>query len=246
MTDTQESARGAVSVGDSIALSSTRWSFGDSTPDHFDDHVKKSIPLYAEGHELIASLATHFAAPHGKVIDVGCSTGTLLSLLADRLREGPDTLLGYDIETDMIKTARQRCKRHDRIKIYAGDASTIEYQGSHVVVMYYTLQFVHPQIRLDVLRRVHAGLAKGGALFLFEKTLCGDARLQEIMDQQYIEFKFRNGFTAEEIYAKSESLRAVLYPHASKEIYRQLGQAGFRSVTTIQKYLNFEGILAVK
>lgn len=227
-------------------MQTTKWTFGGGTPSNFDAHVRKSIPLYAEGHNLIADLAMHFAPTEGKVIDVGCSTGTLLALMAERLRDGPDIFLGFDIEPDMIKAARERCKEFDRVKIYAGDASAIDYKGAHIVVMYYTLQFVHPQHRLNVLRKVHQGLDKGGALFLFEKTLAENARLQEIADQQYIDFKRKNGFTLDEIYDKSFSLRALLYPHSTHEIMQQLAAAGFGDVMVIQKYLNFAGMLAVK
>ena len=40
-------------TGDNIYSESGLWTFGGNTPKNFDEHVSKSVPLYAEGHELI-------------------------------------------------------------------------------------------------------------------------------------------------------------------------------------------------
>ncbi|WP_157978735.1 methyltransferase domain-containing protein [Nocardia aurea] len=233
------------SVGDSILLSTTKWSFGGNTPEHFEVHVRKSIPLYTEGHDLIASLAEFFTPPGSKIIDVGCSTGTLLTLLAERL-DGPAAFIGVEIEPDMIRVAREKCKSFSTISILAGDAASMDYSGSNVVILYYTLQFARPEQRREIIKRIFEGLVTGGALFLFEKTLCPDARLQDMVGQLYADYKLNGGFNVQEIYEKNRSLRSVMTPQVSASNHEVLEDVGFESVMTVQKYLCFEGILAIK
>ncbi len=47
----------AVGVGDSISTENGRWTFDGSVSQTFDSHVEKSVPLYREGHDLIAKLS---------------------------------------------------------------------------------------------------------------------------------------------------------------------------------------------
>lgn len=235
-----------LTVGDDIDVAGTRWSFSGNVPTRFDSHVRRSVPLYDEGHGIVASAVQFFLRPGGKVVDVGCSTGTLLRTLAERVPEPTARFVGVDIERDMVRVARERCAEHPTIEIALGDARTVDYSGSDAVVMYYTLQFLPPAERQEVLQQVFAGLREGGALFLFEKVLAPDARLQDIVGQLYMDYKLDSGFNVDEIFGKARSLRGVLEPQSSQDNHDLLRDVGFRSVMTIQRYLNFEGILAVR
>jgi tRNA (cmo5U34)-methyltransferase len=235
-----------ISVGDDIVTTGTRWSFGGATHERFDTHVQRSVPLYDEGHGLISQAVEFFSRPGKSIIDVGCSTGSLLERLAQKPFSAEVTLCGYDIEADMVHSARSRCANFDNVMIRQGDAESIDYAGSGAVIMYYTLQFTEPNRRLPILTRIADGLSEGGALLLFEKVLGPDATTQDIIGQLYQEFKVLNGFGADEIYNKARSLRSVMTPVSSERNRQDLLNAGFRSVVTLQKYLCFEGFLAIK
>ncbi|KZC95646.1 methyltransferase domain-containing protein [Clavibacter tessellarius] len=234
-----------IAVGDGIVATDTRWSFGGKTHEQFDAHVNRSVPLYGEGHLLIDHAVEFFSRPGVRIIDVGCSTGTLLHRLADKPTSRGLQLIGYDIEADMVRAARHRCADLDNVHITQGDAETIDYSGAGAVIMYYTLQFAAPGRRLAVLRRIREGLEAGGALLLFEKVLAPDARTQDIIGQLYQEHKILNGFDTDDIYNKARSLRSVMAPVPSERNLSDLREAGFSSVVTIQKYLCFEGYLAI-
>ena len=235
-----------VSVGDDIVTVNTRWSFAGSTPQKFDAHVSKSVPLYSEGHELVSQCIEFFCRRGGIIIDVGCSTGTLLELLARKECCQEVSLIGFDLEADMVRVARQRCAQLENVTVRQSDVLSVDYTGSNAVIMYYTLQFLPPGDRRTALRLAYEGLAEGGALLLFEKTLAPDPRTQDILQQLYSEYKFDNGFDAMEIYEKARSLRSVMAPQPSADTHAVLTEVGFTSVVTIQKYLFFEGILAIK
>ena len=86
----------------------------------------------------------------------------------------------------------------------------------------------------------------GGAFILYEKVRAPDARFQDLVMQLYNEFKLQNGFSSEEIVEKSRSLKGILEPFSTQGNLDLLTRAGFKDVTTMQKYLCFEGFLAIK
>lgn len=244
--DSAPAADGSINVGDAIVATNTRWSFGGSTHEHFDAHVNRSIPLYLEGHALIDQVVEFFSRPGASIIDVGCSTGTLLERLAAKPTSAEVSLIGYDIEADMVRASRARCVSLDNVTVRQGNAETIDYVGAGAVIMYYTLQFAEPSRRRAIIQRIADSLEPGSALILFEKVLSTDAKSQDIIGQLYHEFKSNSGFDPSEIYNKARSLRSVMAPVSSEQNHEDLRASGFSSVVTIQKYLCFEGILAIK
>ncbi len=47
-------------VGDHIKAENARWTFGGTVAKNFSDHVKRSIPLYELGHDLVCKLSEFF------------------------------------------------------------------------------------------------------------------------------------------------------------------------------------------
>src|SRR5262245_26134522 len=98
-----------VSVGDGIAAENANWSFAGSVADTFDDHVSKSVPLYAEGHELVRGLSDFFVNADSLVYELGCSTATLTLALAQHQSAKPKArFVGIDVEADMITKAESK------------------------------------------------------------------------------------------------------------------------------------------
>ncbi len=86
----------------------------------------------------------------------------------------------------------------------------------------------------------------GGAFIIFEKVRASDARFQDYFSQLYQEFKLNNNFTPDQIISKSKSLKRILEPFSSEANVDLMKRAGFKDIITIQKYLCFEGFLAIK
>lgn len=236
-------------VGDGLSVKRAAWSFGDGVADSFDEHVSKSVPLYHEGHDLICDLSDFFVKNDSVSYEIGCSTGTLTLRLAAHNKEKKSAkFVGIDIENEMIEKAKLKLKELSDIKVdfVEDDVLTMEMEAADLIVCYYTIQFVHPSVRQKLFDKIYRHLNWGGALLLFEKVRGADARFQDIMTSIYQDFKVRNGYTADEILAKSQSLKGVLEPfstHANIELMRR---AGFEDINTIQKYVCFEGFLAIK
>lgn len=66
-------AKGA--VGDGIVARNSEWSFGGRVAENFTEHVRRSVPLYDEGHDLICRISDYFVQKNSTVYDLGVSTG---------------------------------------------------------------------------------------------------------------------------------------------------------------------------
>lgn len=236
-------------VGDGLTADRGNWKFSGAVADSFDDHVSKSVPLYREGHELICDMSDFFVKPDSVCYEVGCSTGTLTLKLAEHNRGKPGaSFIGIDIEADMITKAKAKGAANPDLKatFLVEDALSIEMQAADLVVCYYTVQFVRPAVRQALVNKLYKALNWGGALLLFEKVRGADARFQDILTALYSDYKLRKGYTYEEIGSKTLSLKGVLEPFSTQGNIDMLQRAGFVDINTVQKYLCFEGFLAIK
>ena len=110
----------------------------------------------------------------------------------------------------------------------------------------YTIQFLKPEYRQNLLNKIYNSLNWGGALVFFEKIRANDARFQDIMTFLYFDFKSQNGLKSSEILNKEISLRSVLEPYTIQANIEYLKRAGFKDIMPISQYLNFKGFLAIK
>jgi tRNA (cmo5U34)-methyltransferase len=122
----------------------------------------------------------------------------------------------------------------------------VDMELADMIVCYYTIQFVRPSVRQAMVNKLYQNLNWGGALLLFEKVRGADARFQDILTALYTDYKLRVGYSAEDIVAKSRSLKGILEPFSSQANVDMMKRAGFEDINTVQKYLCFEGFLAIK
>ncbi|MEL7085185.1 MAG: methyltransferase domain-containing protein [Cyanobacteria bacterium J06597_1] len=233
-------------MGDSIESSNAGWSFGGSTSEHFEEHVRRSVPLYDVGHQLVAAISDFFLAHDSVCYDLGCGTGELLANLGDRHRDKRVQFVGIDSEADMVRLAKERCHSLERIEVRCDNAIDADLNDCDLVVAYYTMQFVRPKHRQQLFNRIYDALNWGGGFLLFEKVRSPDARFQDMMSTIYADFKLDRGFTGNEIVAKRRSLKGVLEPFSTEGNLGLLQRAGFVDITTVMKYVCFEGFLAIK
>ena len=87
-------------------------------------------------------------------------------------------------------------------------------------------------------------LEPAGTLILFEKVLAPTARLQDVGEGVYFEFKRRRGFSNEEIAEKTRSLRGLLQPLSAEENEAMLRRAGFAEIARVFRWMAFDGVIA--
>ena len=233
-------------VGDNIISQNANWKFDDSVVPGFDNHVSRSVPFYYEGHQLISKCSDFFLSDNSICYEVGCSTGSLIKLVSERNAQKDIEYIGIDIEESMAKYAQKKCESIPSIEIVCADALEYDFKKSDMIIAYYTMQFVKPKNRQILYDRIYESLNWGGGFFLFEKTRAPDARFQDMMTSLYTEFKLDNNFNSDEIINKTQSLKGVLEPFSSKGNQELLNRAGFKDISSIFKYVCFEGVLAIK
>ena len=234
-------------VGDKIKIELSNFSFGGRTPKNFDKHVKKSVPLYELGQNLICELSSFFLNKDSIIYDLGCSTGTTLKKIDEYNSFKTIKMYGIDKEKKMLKEARKKLKKtKNKVFLKHHDLTKIKFKKSDLIISYYTIQFLKPKYRQLLINKIFKSLNWGGAFIFFEKVRAPDARFQDMMTQIYNEYKADIGYDSNEIYNKSLSLRSTLEPFSSNANKDFLKRAGFKDIMTIQKYCSFEGFLAIK
>lgn len=233
-------------VGDSIDAPNASWSFGADVPKTFTEHVRRSVPLYDTGHELICQLSDCFVKDDSVCYEIGVSTGELLGKLATHNANKGARWVGIDVEEKMIEQARTNLASLPNVSLQVADAVTYDFQRSDLIVSYYCVQFVPPKWRQNLIDKIYESLQWGGAFILFEKVRACDARFQDIASILYQEYKLQQDFTPAEIVAKSRSLKGVLEPFSTQGNLDMLKRAGFVDYMSVMKYVCFEGFLAIK
>ena len=231
--------------GDEIVAKNADWKFSGNMVDNFEKHVRKSVPLYEEGHELVMKLSDYFVKNDSICYELGSSTGRLSYKLAKQHEFRDAKFIGVEIEEDMVAKANELYK-NPNLSFICDDMNTMVFEQSDLIVSYYTIQFIHPKLRQQLIDKIYDSLNWGGAFIMYEKVRANDARFQDIISNLYMEYKLDQGYKAEEIISKAKSLKGVLEPFSTEGNMDMLKRAGFVDILTVQKYMNFEGFLVIK
>lgn len=222
------------------------WTFDKNIAQKFDYHINKSIPLYSEFQWIACQLSDYFLKEDSIVYDIGCSTGTFLKLLAHRHKNKKKIkFYGLDIVKSMIDFAKKK-SNYKNIQYINKDISNFKFKKSDLIISFYTIQFIHPKKRQNILNKIYKHLNWGGGLFFVEKVRSYDARTQDMLTNIYEEFKINNGFSLKEITNKKHSLKGVLEPFSTNANILMLKRSGFKDISSVGKFINFEFFLAIK
>ena len=228
-----------------IKEDNSSWCF-EGISESFEHHIRRSVPFYDQGHELACMYSDFFVSHDSIVYEIGTSSGVLAEkFLAWHTQRSQLRYVGIDPVPDMIDHARKHIV-DPRAAFVCEDILNVELEPSNLIVSYYTMQFIHPSVRQMVFDKIFDALNWGGALILFEKVRAPDARFQDYSNQIYNDFKIGQGFSEAEIIGKSRSLKGVLEPFSEQANIDMMKRAGFQDISTIFKWVCFEGFLAIK
>lgn len=233
-------------VGQGIRAENARWSFGGSVAKTFTDHVRRSVPLYDLGHDLVCKLSDFYVRDDSTCYEIGVSTGELISKLARHNSKKDAKWIGIDCEKNMIMEARKNTRALKNVSFEVADINLYDFEKSDFIVAYYTIQFIPPKLRQDLINKIYDALNWGGGFVWFEKIRGNDARFQDIITTLYNDYKLENKLTPDEIISKTRSLKGVLEPFSTQGNIDLLKRAGFVDVQIIMNYICFQGFLAIK
>ncbi len=229
-----------------ILAKSTLWTFKKNIPKKFSKHIQQSIPLYIETQDIICGLSDFFLKEKSICYDLGSSTGTLLNKLSSRHITKKINFFGVEIVKEMITQAKKENPFSKNVRYLNKDLNKIKFKNSDLMISCFTIQFIHPKYRQELINKIYKSLNWGGAFIFFEKIRGPDARFQDIFTQSYEDFKFLNKFSEKEILNKSRSLKGVLEPFSEKGNLGLLKRAGFEDITTVYQWFCFKGLLCIK
>lgn len=133
-----------------------------------------------------------------------------------------------------------------KVSLINADIATSRLEPASVVAMNFTLQFIKPEYRDDLLSTIAAATVKGGALILSEKVEFANPVLNELYIDRYHAFKRSNGYSELEISQKRTALEKVLIPDTIETHTRRLEKAGFSHCSVWFQCFNFISMIAVK
>jgi len=223
------------------------WEFNGEVARSFDDMLKRSIPQYKTMRRGVFDWQKAFMPrTGGHLLDLGTSRG---ESVAEAVRH-----FGTDTEFTLVETAdamleEVRGRYGDRPNVFVKDTDlTTRFPRipSDVVQSILTLQFTPINYRQQLIQSCYDCLREGGAMILVEKVLGQGAALDDLQDTFYHALKNDNGYSYEDIDAKSESLEGVLVPVTASWNEEMLEEAGFRHVDCFWRWMKFAGWIAVK
>ncbi len=142
----------------------------------FPDMIKRSVPGYHTIVENIGVLAASFAQPNSSLYDLGCSLGAVTQALRRHVRLPGCKVVAVDNSSAMVNRCREYLQAQDAmyqellpVEVIEADINQLSLQPSSLVALNFTLQFIAPALRLDLLRTIRAALLPEGALILSEK-----------------------------------------------------------------------------
>jgi len=227
--------------------------FDDKVANVFPDMLQRSIPGYAASIEAIGSLAARYVHAGTNCYDLGCSLGAATIAMRQGIAEPGCRIVAVDASRAMLERAEEIVAGDSSpselmtdVEFVLGDIREIEFVNASMVVLNYTLQFLEPGDRDELLRRIYAGMNDGGLLVLSEKVVDENALMEELLVDLHHEHKRRNNYSALEISRKRAALDNVLVPETVAAHRARLEAAGFSHTAVWLRYFNFVSIIALR
>jgi len=216
-----------------------KFEFDEAVASVFDDMLSRSVPFYDEVRKLVISLILSEQKEGLKVLDLGSSTAKFLLDLHSKMTTDMQ-LKGLDNSQAMLDRAEQKCQAFGAdIELELADMLTYDYHQEDVIVANYTLQFIRPMQRVDLVKRLYEGLNDDGIFIFSEKVVFEDKKLDKELIDIYYDYKKEQGYSEYEIAQKREALENVLIPFTIEENIQMCKDAGFKNISTIFQWANF-------
>ncbi len=223
--------------------------FDEQVADVFPDMIQRSVPGYSNILSAIGMMTERFAQPGSTLYDLGCSLGAATLMMRRHLPFEDCRIIGIDNSPAMV----ERCRNHLSafkstipVDIREGDVCEAVIEDASVVVLNFTLQFIDPEQRLPLLKRIYQGLRPGGLLILSEKFKFDDSAVSDLIIDLHLDFKRANGYSELEISQKRTLLENVLRADTVASHKARLAEAGFAHSDLWFQCFNFGSLIAIK
>ena len=223
--------------------------FDEKVANVFEDMLNRSIPGYSTIISIIGMLTKLYEKPNSNYYDLGCSLGAAALSMRRNISYENCKVIAVDNSEAMINRAKELTKMDSSkipIEFISEDIRRIIIENASVVVLNFTLQFIDPEGREEMLKKIYNGLNKDGLLILSEKVKFENKDLNERQIKRYHDFKKLHGYSDLEISQKRDTLENVLIPDSTETHIKRLQNVGFSKVDLWYQTFNFISIIAEK
>lgn len=221
----------------------------------FPDMARRSIPNYEAFHKLHAHFVARTLKTGGRIrriLDVGASHGAFFTALKDCYAEEGSTL-PFNVELVAVDSSEDMCRhlraKHPDANVYMEDANLPSFRHGEaalydVINCTYVIQFVRPERQIAMLNRLTRLLRPGGLLILGQKAAAPGV-LGRVMQDKYIDWRIANGYTREEIEAKTRALKGSMWP-MSHDVLMAYLRDNYTEVAETTRMFMFSTLIALK
>lgn len=214
----------------------------------FPDMARRSIPNFLEAHEAHARMVAAMTANLSRVdvLDIGASRGHFLEALQrETYARNPCTFYSLTAAEKSPHMCRHLRNGFPSARVIDFDLETEEIKAQYdVIALHYVLQFLPPEAQHHALQKVLAALRPGGILVFGHKAL-SYGTLGDVAHDEYIDFRVRNGYTREEIAAKTKALAGSMHCANHESILSDI-KASCSFVQETFRFMMFSTLIAVK
>ncbi len=223
-----------------------QFEFDEEVAAVFDDMLERSVPFYKESQKITQFFALKNLEEGGVLYDLGCSTASLLLNIHRDLKVNAE-LVGLDNSEAMLAQARRKCEAYGvKIDVQNADILEYEYKKADVFVSNYTLQFIRPLVREELVKKIANSMKEKGVFIFSEKVISHQTKLNKDLIECYYDFKKTQGYSEYEIMQKREALENVLVPYSEEENIKMARSCGFSHCEVVFRWANFATFIAIK
>lgn len=210
----------------------------------FHDMANRSIPLFREAHALNSKLSADWV--DGSVLDIGASRGAFLQALDHDYGIENIQAKATDSSAAMVKFLSQDYPSVDCEQVDITQRGFMNCLHTYDLInMTYVLQFIPKAQQRLVLAKVCNMVKKGGVLFIGQKNQ-DTSPAGRVLHEQYIQWRMNNGYTREEIEAKTAALANSMWPMPEDTLIQDLKSYGMTEVVRTSSWGPFSNLMCIK
>ena len=224
-----------------------QFEFDEEVAAVFDDMLERSVPFYKQSQKITEFFALKILKDNSVLYDLGSSTASLLINISHKLKCDA-MLIGLDNSEAMLDQAKKKCIAlgANNIELYNADILEYNYKYADIFVSNYTLQFIRPLVREELVKKISNSLKKDGIFIFSEKVISHHPTLNKNLIECYHDFKKEQGYSEYEIMQKREALENVLVPYSEDENITMAKNCGFSHCEVVFRWANFATFIAIK
>lgn len=217
----------------------------------FPDMALRAIPNFYESHKAHARMLAPLFRARGdsRILDIGASRGAFFNALIEEYggeyAANHMQFTAMDNSPEMCEYLRKDFPLARVLEMDITGPDFMNYfQQYDVVCVHYVLQFVPKDKQERVLRKVFSLVRPGGVLIYGHKS-AHYGPLGASAHEEYIRFRMNNGYTREEIEAKTKALQGSMHCMNHDDLLDVVDKH-FATIQETFRFMMFSTFMAVK